>query len=65
MSKPQILWAMIDKTGYIFPHSVRHLRKDVIDEIGRDFWERLRGDGRKIVKIETSPDVSEAKNDQP
>ena len=55
MRKPQIFWAMVDDTDYIFPHSIRYLRKDVINSLNVDgSWRELKRIGRKIVKIEMS-----------
>tara|TARA_R110000772_G_scaffold252889_2_gene368425 strand:- start:590 stop:805 length:216 start_codon:yes stop_codon:yes gene_type:complete len=58
--QPQIFWAMVDESGYIFPSTVRYLKKDVIQELDKPmdgFWKLLKKDGRKIVKIETKPYV--------
>ena len=70
-SNPQILWAMVDTDGFIFPYSVRYLRKDVIDYLNREeagMWKYFKGIGREIVKIETklhvplvTPDTAENK----
>lgn len=54
MSKKQIAWAMVDQNGYIYPHYIRCLKKEVIqalDEHGTG-WKFLNSIGRTIIKIE-------------
>lgn len=46
------MWAMVDKRGYIFPHSIRHQRKEVLASLDiEDVNTFLRDYERSITKI--------------